>query len=70
MIEDIKRKNMRLRNKIVESSVFIILVTAMVLMASILNEKEIIFPEIGAIVTGAVLAPKMPWTVNKKRIFI
>ena len=70
MIEDIKRKNMRLRNKIVESSVFIILVTAMVLVASILNEKEIIFPEIGAIVTGAVLAPKMPWTVNKKRIFI
>lgn len=61
---------MRLRNKIIESSVFITLVTAMVLMASIVNEKEIIFPEIGAIVTGAVLAPKMPWTVNKKRIFI
>ncbi|MCR5776126.1 MAG: hypothetical protein K6G84_01765 [Lachnospiraceae bacterium] len=39
-------------------------------MASVANEKEIIFPEIGAIVTGAVLAPKMPWTVNKKRIFI
>ena len=61
---------MRLKNKIIESSVFIMLVTAMVLMASIIHEKEIIFPEIGAIVTGAVLAPRMSWTVDKKRIFI
>ena len=30
---------MRLRNKIIESSVFITLVTAMVLMASIVNDR-------------------------------
>ena len=47
-----------------------ILTCVMVLIAELTGEKEIIFPEIAALVIGAWIAEKQPWTVNKRRIFL
>ena len=42
----------------------------MVWLAGAVNDREVIFPEIAAIATGALLAPKYTWNVSKKRIFL
>lgn len=39
-------------------------------LAEISGQKEIIFPEIAAVMTGAWIAEKQPWNVNKRRIFL
>lgn len=43
----------------------IIVVAAMVMAAELLHEKEIIFPEITALATGALVAPKRSWQTNR-----
>ncbi len=47
-----------------------VIVLLMVWMAGFINDREIIFPEIAAIATGALLAPKYTWRVSKTRIFV
>ena len=42
----------------------------MFIMAEVSGYSEIIFPEMLAILTGAWIAKKQPWSVNKRRIFI
>ena len=46
----------------------LLIVAAMVGAAEILGENEIIFPEITAIAVGALMAPKLAWKTNRKRI--
>ena len=48
----------------------LIIVILMVGAAQITVEKEIIFPEITAIVVGMLLAPKRSWQTSKLRILI
>ncbi len=48
----------------------IAMTVVMFLIAQISGQKEIIFPEVLAIMTGAWIAKRQPWNVNKKRIFI
>ena len=48
----------------------VILVGGMTAAAVLLNNCEIIFPEIAAIAVGALVAPKFSWNANKLRIFI
>ncbi len=38
--------------------------------AEILQEKEVIFPEIAAIALGYLIAPRQPWRVNSVRMFL
>lgn len=42
----------------------------MTLAAQLLGEREIIFPEIAAICAGLLVAPKVSWKTDKKRILI
>ena len=46
----------------------ILIVTGMVAAADIFDNKEIIFPEIAAIAAGGLVAPKLAWNTDKKRI--
>ena len=46
----------------------IILVALMTLSSELLNEKEIIFPEITALAVGYMVAKKRSWKVNGKRM--
>ena len=46
-----------------------IMTIVMFFLAEITNQQEIIFPEILAIMTGAWIAKKQPWSVNKRKIF-
>lgn len=46
------------------------LTLVMFVIAELSGYREIIFPEILAILTGAWIAKKQPWAVNKRRIFI
>lgn len=46
----------------------IILVALMTLSSELLNEKEIIFPEITALAVGYMVAKKRSWKVNSKRM--
>lgn len=48
----------------------LILTLVMFIMAEISGYSEIIFPEMLAILTGAWIAKKQPWSVNKRRIFL
>ena len=48
----------------------IIMTVVMFLIAQLSGQKEIIFPEVLAIMTGAWIAKKQPWSVDKRRIFI
>ena len=45
--------------------VFILTVTLMTGVSELTNEPEIIFPEAAAIALGALIAPGLPWKVNK-----
>lgn len=42
----------------------------MVMSAELCNEKEIIFPEIAALLIGAWAAPAQPWRVTRMRLFV
>ena len=46
----------------------LILVACMTVSAEILNEKEIIFPEITALAIGYLVAEKRSWKVNSRRM--
>ena len=48
----------------------LLLVGLMVGVAELLNEKEIIFPEITALAVGYMVAQKRSWKVNRKRMFL
>lgn len=48
----------------------LLIVAVMVGAAELLGESEIIFPEITAIAVGALMAPKLAWKTNRKRILI
>lgn len=58
------------RQKIIKYIITILIITFMVGISEILNEREIIFPEIAAIAVGSFIAPKFAWNTNYKRIFI
>src|SRR5574344_923712 len=47
----------------------ILLTVTMFLIAGLTNQKDIIFPEVLAIMTGAWISRHQPWSVNKRRIF-
>lgn len=49
------------------TAVFII--ALMFIIADVSGQKEIIFPEIAALVIGAILVEKQPWVVNKVRMW-
>ena len=46
------------------------IVTFMTAAACLLNNKEIIFPEIAAIAAGGLMAPNLAWNTDKKRILL
>ena len=46
------------------------IVTVMTAAACLLNNKEIIFPEIAAIAAGGLMAPNLAWNMDKKRILL
>lgn len=46
----------------------LIILIGMVGLAECLHEKEIIFPEILALLIGALLMPKQPWKVNRFKL--
>lgn len=48
----------------------IIMTFIMFISASLTGQREIIFPEVLAIMTGSWLDRTQPWNVNKRRIFI
>jgi len=48
----------------------LLIVAVMVGAAEILQENEIIFPEITAIAVGALMAPKLAWRTNRIRILL
>ena len=60
---------MKKNNPIVYGMILLI-VAAMVGAAELLQENEIIFPEITAIAVGALMAPKLAWRTNRIRILI
>ncbi len=46
----------------------LMIITLMVGFSELLNEREIIFPEIAALAIGALIAPVQPWKVSKPKI--
>lgn len=48
----------------------LIVVIIMIAASELLNEKEIIFPEITAIAVGILIAPRRSWQTNKLRILM
>lgn len=48
----------------------VILVTVMVGLSEIMNEKEIVFPEITALAIGTLLAPKISWQTSRIRMLL
>lgn len=46
-------------------AIFILIVTLMTGVSELTSEPEIIFPEAAAIALGALIAPGLPWKVNK-----
>lgn len=46
------------------------IIFAMLAAAVLLNQKEIIFPEIAALVTGALISPKQAWEVSKFKFIL
>jgi len=52
------------------NALILLIVVVMVGAAEILQENEIIFPEITAIAVGALMAPKLAWRTNRTRILL
>ena len=53
------------KRRVVTDIMTIALVAAMVGVAELLGEKEIIFPEITALAIGAWIAPQQVWRTNR-----
>jgi len=58
------------KNNLIVYGMILLIVAAMVGAAELLQENEIIFPEITAIAVGALMAPKLAWRTNRIRILI
>ncbi len=54
----------------IKFAVSVTITALMVFFAEILNEPEIIFPEIAALTVGAFITPRMPWNVTPIRMLI
>lgn len=54
---------------VLPSAFFLLTAAVMVGAAEILGEKEIIFPEAGAIALGALAAPRLAWRTDKRSVF-
>ncbi len=54
---------------VLPSAFFLLTAAVMVGAAEILGEKEIIFPEAGAIALGALAAPRLAWRTDKQSVF-
>lgn len=65
-----EKKQSRGAASLVPELITIAVITLMCGAAEAVGEKEIIFPEIAAICTGAVLAPRFTWRTSKARIFV
>lgn len=57
-------------NKVIDSTCYLIVVFLMVLLSLLVHEKEVIFPEVGAIAAGMFLTPHRSWMTNGKRLFL
>lgn len=64
MKESIRKENL------IKIITVIFLTVLMTGISEILDDKEIIFPEIAALAVGYVCAPKRSWMVNSARMFI
>lgn len=58
------------KNNLIIYGMILLIVAVMVGAAELLQENEIIFPEITAIAVGALMAPKLAWRTNRIRILI
>jgi len=47
----------------------VLIITLMASLSEMIREPEIIFPEIAAIATGAILAPRFTWVTSKRLMF-
>lgn len=56
--------------KLIRAAFSLILTTAMFYLSSKLNESEIIFPEVAALLIGGWINKKEPWTISKPRMCI
>lgn len=59
-----------LQKKIIDMACFLLTVFLMVLLSIVAGEKEIIFPEVGAIAAGMFLTPHRSWMTNGRRMFL
>ena len=59
-----------LQKKIIDIACFLLTVFLMVLLSIVAGEKEIIFPEVGAIAAGMFLTPHRSWMTNGRRMFL
>lgn len=53
---------------LIKTLLTVIITASMVAAAELTGEKEIIFPEIMALATGALVAPKRSWQVNPSKM--
>lgn len=63
-------KILRKQSKLVRSIASVIMIVLMTATSELLNEKEIIFPEIAALVIGAWFVDRQPWRVNRIKLVI
>ena len=59
-----------LQKKIIDMACFLLTVFLMVLLSIVAGEREIIFPEVGAIAAGMFLTPHRSWMTNGRRMFL
>ena len=58
------------RENIIRYGCAAVMIVGMVWLSEILGEKEIIFPEIAALVIGAWLAKEQPWEVSRGKMLV
>jgi len=56
--------------KLIRAAFSLIVITAMFYASSKLNESEIIFPEVAALLLGGWINKKEPWTISKPRMCV
>lgn len=63
-------KDLGKQSKLVRSMASIVMIVLMTATAELFNEKEIIFPEIAALVIGAWFVDRQPWRVNRIKLVV
>lgn len=63
-------KDLGKQSKLIRSMASVIMIVLMTATAELLNEKEIIFPEIAALVIGAWFVDRQPWRVNRIKLVV